>query len=558
MTRARIGLAFVFVLLLFPALARAENEGQSDLDKATELQLKAESLADLEKIADLCESALTKGLDEGNKQFATQLLTSTLYEHAARLSGALFNLNRIIDPKHQRHPQWKIVRELAIKDLEKATKYDEKLPAAQLLLARLYGMNPTEAAMAKAAAEKAIKLLGDEPKQKAMALIVRGSLQTEPEKQLEDFNEAVKTAPDSVDAHRARALYYVLKKDFAKATEDFAKILELNPEDTEALSELADSLTAEKKFDEAIKLIDRVIEANPKAPLGYTARARIKTLQGNTESALEDLNKAIELEPRDVTALMVRAAVYSQMKEFAKAKADVDAALKIRPNMVQGILMQAELAAQKGNYEEALQNMRLMANADPMNPLWKVQIAQLLSADKRPRAAIEVATEVIKMDEANPNASALRVRGDAYLSIGKHKEAVADLEASLKEDPKNSGVLNNLAWVLATSPEDDVRNGKRAIELATQACEVTDYKRPHVLSTLAAAYAESGDFENAVKWSTKAVELSTEGENKPDPEVQEQLKKELEGFQNKKPFREKQETPEKEVKPQLPREDLEI
>lgn len=556
MTRARIGLAFVFVLLLFPALARAENEGQGDLDKATDLQLKAESLADLEKIADLCESALIKGLDDGNKQFATQLLTSTLYEHAARLSGALFNLNRIIDPKHQRHPQWQVVRELAIKDLEKATKYDEKLPAAQLLLARLYGMNPTEAAMAKEAAEKAIKLLKDEPKQQAMALIVRGSLQTEPEKQLADFDEAVKTAPDSADAHRARALYYVLKKDFAKATEDFAKILELNPEDTEALSELADSLTAEKKFDEAIKLIDRVIEANPKAPLGYTARARIKTLQGNTESALEDLSKAIELEPRDVTALMVRAAVYSQMKEFAKAKADVDAALKIRPNMVQGILMQAELAAQKGNYEEALQNMRLMANADPMNPLWKIQIAQLLSADKRPRAAIEMATEVLKSDAAN--ASALRVRGDAYLSIGKHKEAVADLEASLKEDPKNSGVLNNLAWVLATSPDDDVRNGKRAIELATQACEVTDYKRPHVLSTLAAAYAESGDFENAIKWSTKAVEMTTEGENKPDPEVQEQLKKELEGYQNKKPFREKQETPEKEVKPKSPREDLEI
>ena len=70
--------------------------------------------------------------------------------------------------------------------------------------------------------------------------------------------------------------------------------------------------------------------------------------------------------------------------------------------------------------------------------------------------------------------------------------------------PEESGLLNNLAWVLATSPNDKVRDGKRSIELATKACELTEYKEAHILSTLASGYAEEGDFETAKKWSAKA------------------------------------------------------
>jgi hypothetical protein len=93
---------------------------------------------------------------------------------------------------------------------------------------------------------------------------------------------------------------------------------------------------------------------------------------------------------------------------------------------------------------------------------------------------------------------------------------------------------------LATSPEDKLRDGPRAIKLATKACEVTEYKKPHILSTLAAAYAETGDFETARKWSGKAVELGTK-----DKEVDEQLQKELESYQQKKPWRERQTVEEK-------------
>ena len=74
-------------------------------------------------------------------------------------------------------------------------------------------------------------------------------------------------------------------------------------------------------------------------------------------------------------------------------------------------------------------------------------------------------------------------------------------------DDEDEGLLNNFAWVLATSPDDEVRDGKRSIELATKAAELTSYTVPHILSTLAAAYAETGDFDEAKKWSQKSIDV---------------------------------------------------
>ncbi len=85
--------------------------------------------------------------------------------------------------------------------------------------------------------------------------------------------------------------------------------------------------------------------------------------------------------------------------------------------------------------------------------------------------------------------------------------------------------------MLATSPVDELRDGKRAIELATKACELTKYKLAHILSTLAAAYAETGDFPTAIKWSEKGVAIGREDQQEP-------LAKELESYRAGKPWRE--------------------
>jgi Tfp pilus assembly protein PilF len=201
------------------------------------------------------------------------------------------------------------------------------------------------------------------------------------------------------------------------------------------------------------------------------------------------------------------------------------------------------ISAGEGRTNDAITDLQSLMRNDPNNVNLQVQLARYYIVDSRPRKAISLLDRLIEKDKAVPDA--YRTRADANLNIGKHAAAVGDYDEALKLDPDSRDILNNLSWVLATSPDDSVRDGKRSVELAIKACELTDYKEPHILSTLGAGYAESGDFRTAIKWSSKAAELGREQE---DPQV-EQLEAEVESYKAGKPFREIQNVEEKAAPP---------
>jgi serine/threonine-protein kinase len=103
---------------------------------------------------------------------------------------------------------------------------------------------------------------------------------------------------------------------------------------------------------------------------------------------------------------------------------------------------------------------------------------------------------------------------------------------ALKRDPRHAGTFNQLAWVWSTCPDPDIRNGARARECATRACELTEWGEPGFLDTLAAACAECGEFEDAVKWQEKALELVSD-----DPERAADYQSRLDLYLDRKPAR---------------------
>jgi formylglycine-generating enzyme required for sulfatase activity/tetratricopeptide (TPR) repeat protein len=136
------------------------------------------------------------------------------------------------------------------------------------------------------------------------------------------------------------------------------------------------------------------------------------------------------------------------------------------------------------------------------------------------------------LEEDKDNVFALYKRGVIHYALGEHRVAREDYEHALKLNPEHADALNSLAWLLATSAENDLRDGKQAIKLAVQANELSQYQNPSFQSTLAAAYAETGDYEKALEWSKKAIAWC------PRTEIPEQYKAELKSYQQQKPWRE--------------------
>ena len=110
------------------------------------------------------------------------------------------------------------------------------------------------------------------------------------------------------------------------------------------------------------------------------------------------------------------------------------------------------------------------------------------------------------------------------------------LRAALKLEPDNLDGLANLAWLLATSPESSARNGAEAIQLAQRANELSGERNPLVLRALAAAYAETGRFDDAVSAAQRALALLQESSNNG---LANQLRAEIQLYNSRFPYREK-------------------
>ena len=149
--------------------------------------------------------------------------------------------------------------------------------------------------------------------------------------------------------------------------------------------------------------------------------------------------------------------------------------------------------------------------------------------------SIHVYTKVL---EINPRDSvAYNNRGYVFNNKGEYGHAAQDWKKALGLDPSLADAYNSLGWLYATCPRSQYRNSTEAVSFATKACEMTKWKNWGYLDTLAAAYAQKGDFRNAVSYQQKAITVLGSGE---DAATIQDLKSRLTLYRAGRPYRENQ------------------
>jgi tetratricopeptide (TPR) repeat protein len=186
----------------------------------------------------------------------------------------------------------------------------------------------------------------------------------------------------------------------------------------------------------------------------------------------------------------------------------------------------------KGQLDKAIANLQAAIDLRPENGPAHDNLAKALL---RKGQVAEAMVHYRKFLEIEPeNVEARNTLGTALIQQGHVSEAIAQWQQALAIQPNNGNAASNLAWVLATCPEDSIRNGPRAVELAEKAMRLSGGKIPMVFRVLAAAYAENGEFSEAIKTAQRGAELATREGN---PALASELTSNIALYQSERPLR---------------------
>jgi Flp pilus assembly protein TadD len=162
---------------------------------------------------------------------------------------------------------------------------------------------------------------------------------------------------------------------------------------------------------------------------------------------------------------------------------------------------------EKGQLDNAISDLRAAIDLRPENGPAHDNLAKALL--KKGQVA-EAMVHYRRLLEIEPeNVEARNTVGTALIQQGHVKEAIDQWQDVLAIQPENGNAASNLAWVFATCPEDSIRDGARAVELAEKALRISGGKIAMIYKVLAAAYAENGRFADAVETAQRGTELAT-------------------------------------------------
>jgi tetratricopeptide (TPR) repeat protein len=370
---------------------------------------------------------------------------------------------------------------------------------------------------------------------------------------LASLDAAISLQPRLAEAYGARAAVYRRRNEPVRARSDELTAMQFAPRNlpsaavsptygaNRAGAELLDAARMAEmagRYDEAIDLSDKALQNKLSPSLlsnAYMTRGNGYAGKGDWDRALRDYDEAVKIQPINYDALTNRGNAYARKGQRDKSTQDYNEAIRLNPKLFQAYCNRALNFLNAGDPERALADLNESIRLNPkFAEAYSRRSVVLLRLKRQDDALADADTAVTLTPDT---AEAYFYRGRLRSSRNEYPQARADYERVLERarNPQ-SGVWNAIAWFLATCPDESARDGKKSVLLATKACELTQWKNTSLLDTLAAACAEAGDFDQAIKWQSETLRLYDDaGDSRPAMEKRLALYKQHKAYREDHP-----------------------
>ncbi len=360
-----------------------------------------------------------------------------------------------------------------------------------------------------AAFRKVVEAQPDEPDHRAVlgaTLLESGRV----EESVAVYRETLARHPGDAAALYNLALGLVELGEVEEAKAHLQRLVELVPDHVDGRVNLATLCEQSGDLARAEALLAEAIALDPYQPGLRVHRASVLTSIGRATEARRDLRAVLDEDPGNAEALVVLGAANEALGSPGDALAAWQAVLEL------GAGAETEARArfflgrsylQRGQPAAAVDHLRAAAAVLPDSSQLRLLLAGALGAVRDFDGAVAQYSAVLERDPADENASF--GKAISLLLAGREAEARAHLERSLEAAPASLPLRHLLARLLATAVEPSVRDGARALELAREV-----FERAQTLThaeTLAMAHAELGQFDAALEWQGRIIELARAG-----------------------------------------------
>jgi tetratricopeptide (TPR) repeat protein len=345
------------------------------------------------------------------------------------------------------------------------------------------------------------------------------------------FQKALQLNSDDVETRNdlGAALLEMGKRD--EAISHFQKALQLKPDYAEARNNLGAALLQKGKVDEAIIQFLQALQLKPDYAQAHNNLGLALGRKGKVDEAGAHFQLALQISPDYAEAHYNLGGILLRKGSLDEAITHFQRALEIKADNADAQFSLGDALQQKGKVDEAITHLQEALQIRPDDAEAHYTLGNALLQKGKVDEAI---THLQKALEINPGyAEAHNNLGNAFSLKGDLSETIIHYQQALQIEPANPGFLNNLAWLLATCPQELLRNGGKAVELARKANDLTGGNNPLILHTLAAACAEAGRFPEAVDTAQRALQTTGAHSNS---KLARQLQLELTLYQAGTPF----------------------